>query len=67
MDWVDYGEIKKAVSLQMVIDQYGWQLRHAGPRVLRGKCPLPTHGSDKSKESFIATLDAGGGGGFRRF
>jgi hypothetical protein len=29
---------------------------------LRGKCPLPTHGSEKSKESFTATLTKGVGG-----
>jgi DNA primase len=29
---------------------------------LRGKCPLPSHGSEKSKESFTATLNKGVGG-----
>ncbi len=62
MDWVSFDEIKKTVSLKMVIERYGWPLRNGGPNVLRGKCPLPTHGSDKSKESFIATLDKGTGG-----
>ena len=62
MDWVSFDEIKRTVSLKMVIDRYGWKLRGGGPHVLRGKCPLPTHGSDKSKESFIATLDKGTGG-----
>jgi DNA primase len=62
MDWVSFDEIKKTVSLKMVIEHYGWPLRNGGVNVLRGKCPLPTHGSDKSKESFIATLDKGTGG-----
>src|ERR1017187_5166239 len=62
MDWVSFEEIKRLVSLQMVIDRYAWPLRKGGVNVLRGKCPLPTHGSDKSKESFIATLDKGIGG-----
>src|ERR1017187_9708818 len=62
MDYVRFDEIKKLVPLKMVIDHYGWQLRNAGPNVLRGKCMLPMHGSDKSKESFIATLDKGIGG-----
>ncbi len=62
MDWVSFDEIKKTVSLKMVIDRYGWPLRKGGVNVLRGKCPLPMHGSDKSKESFIATLDKGTGG-----
>jgi DNA primase len=62
MDWVSFEEIKRVVSLKMVIDRYGWPLRKGGLNVLRGKCPLPTHGSDRSKESFIATLDKGTGG-----
>jgi len=62
MEWVSFDEIKKAVTLAMVINRYGWQLRPAGPHVLRGRCPLPTHSSGESKESFIATLDKGAGG-----
>jgi DNA primase len=62
MGWVGFDEIKKAVSLEMVIKRYGWQLRRTGPSVLRGKCPLPSHTSKESKESFIATLDKGVGG-----
>jgi len=62
MDWVNFNEIKKTVSLQMVIDHYGIRLRHAGPNSLRGKCPLPTHSSKTSTESFTATLNKGVGG-----
>src|SRR6266849_4099509 len=62
MDWVSFDEIKKTVSLEMVINRYGWKLRRAGPSVLRGKCPLPSHTSKESTESFIATLDKGAGG-----
>ncbi len=62
MDWVSFDEIKKTVSLQMAIEHYGIRLRHAGPNTLRGKCPLPTHGSETSKESFTATLTKGVGG-----
>ncbi len=62
MDWVNFDEIKKTVTLQMVIDRYGWQLRRAGAHVLRGKCPLPSHSSEESRESFIATLNKGAGG-----
>lgn len=62
MDWVSFDEIKKTVSLQMALDHYGIQLRHAGPNVLRGKCPLPTHASKTSTESFTATLSKGVGG-----
>jgi DNA primase len=62
MDWVSFDEIKRTVSLQMVIERYGIPLRRVGSSILRGKCPLPTHNSEKSKESFTATLTKGVGG-----
>src|SRR5438477_11556924 len=62
MDWVSFDEIKKTVSLKMVIDRYGISLRRIGPDALRGKCPLPTHNSKGSTESFTATLSKGVGG-----
>jgi DNA primase len=62
MDWVSFDEIKKTVSLQMVIEHYRVPLRHAGPNTLRGKCPLPTHSSKQCTESFTATLSKGVGG-----
>jgi len=62
MDWVSFDEIKRRVTLRMVIDHYGIELRLVGPNTLRGKCPPPSHGSEKSKESFTATLNKGVGG-----
>jgi hypothetical protein len=62
MEWVSFDEIKKAVTLRMVIDRYGIRLKQVGPQTLRGRCPLPTHTSEKSRESFTATLDKGQGG-----
>src|SRR5580692_7968570 len=62
MDWVSFDEIKKVATLQMAIDHYGIQLRRANATTLRGTCPLPSHGSEKSKESFTATLTKGVGG-----
>jgi DNA primase len=62
MDWVSFDEIKKTVSLHMVIDHYGIPLRRVGPDTLRGKCPLPSHNSKTSAESFTATLSKGVGG-----
>src|SRR5450755_1504609 len=62
MDWVSFDEIKKTVSLQMVIERYGIALRRVGPNTLRGKCPLPSHNSETSKESFTATFTKGVGG-----
>ena len=62
MDWVSFDEIKRTVSLQMALDHYGIRLRHTAPNTLRGKCPLPTHASKTSTESFTATLSKGVGG-----
>ena len=62
MDWVSFDEIKKMVTLQMAIEHYGIPLRHVNAATLRGMCPLPSHGSEKSKESFTATLTKGVGG-----
>ncbi len=62
MDWVSFEEIKKTVPLAKAIEHYGIPLRRANAHSLRGKCPLPMHGSEKSKESFTATLNKGVGG-----
>src|SRR5665213_1210875 len=62
MDWVSFDEIKKTVTLQMAIGHYGIPLRRMNANTLRGKCPLPTHGSETSNESFTATLNKGVGG-----
>jgi DNA primase len=62
MDWVSFDEIKKTVTLEMAIQHYRIPLRRVKEGTLRGKCPLPTHGSEKSKESFTATLTKGVGG-----
>jgi DNA primase len=62
MDWVSFDEIKKTVTLQMAIERYGIPLRRVNANTLRGKCPLPAHGSETSNESFTATLTKGVGG-----
>ena len=62
MDCVSFEEIKKLVPLERVLDRYQFAPRRVGPNTLRGKCPLPTHGSEKSRESFTATLNKGVGG-----
>ena len=62
MDWVSFDEIKKTVTLQMAIEHYGIRLRRMNTNTLRGQCPLPTHGSETSNESFTATLTKGVGG-----
>lgn len=61
--WVNFDEIKKAVSLEMVLHHYRVELRQVGAGTLRGKCPLPMHGPDhKNRASFTATLTKGVGG-----
>jgi len=62
MDWVSFDEIKKTVSLETVIHHYGIPLRRVAANTLRGKCPLPSHSSKESRESFTATLTKGTGG-----
>lgn len=62
MTWVSFEEIKKRVTLHTVIEHYGLNLRRVTPDVFRGKCPLPMHGSEKSRDSFTATLSKGTGG-----
>jgi DNA primase len=48
--------------LEMVIQHYRIELRRVSATSLRGKCPLPMHGSDTSRASFTATLAKGVGG-----
>jgi DNA primase len=59
--WVDFETIKKTISLEMVLNHYRVELRRSGD-TLRGKCPLPTHGSKESRTSFTAALTKGVGG-----
>src|SRR5438105_11502366 len=44
-------------SMRSVLDHYRIQLRQVNPQSLRGKCPLPTHTSEQSKESFGVQLE----------
>src|SRR5579871_1317694 len=52
--FVDFKEIKQRVSIEDVLGRYGVQLRRVNQNSLRGRCPLPTHSSAKSAESFSA-------------
>lgn len=51
--WVDFKAVKKSVSMEMVLTRYGVQLRRISRDCLRGRCPLPTHQSRSSSQSFI--------------
>jgi len=50
--FVDFSLVKQRVSMEDVLDHYNIRLRRVNQNSLRGTCPLPTHSSEKSKESF---------------
>jgi DNA primase len=50
--FVDFREIKKQVGIEAVLSHYNVQLRRVNQHSLRGACPLPTHTSETSKDSF---------------
>jgi DNA primase len=53
---VDFRSIKQRIGIDPVLGRYGVKLRAGGPRTLRGPCPLPTHTSRQSRESFSVNL-----------
>lgn len=55
--FVDFRAIKQAVSIEQVLVRYGIELRRANQTSLRGKCPLPTHRSETSRDSFSVAVD----------
>jgi DNA primase len=54
--FIDFRTVKEHISIETVLHHYGvgGRLRRANKHTLRGTCPLPTHSSDTSKESFSA-------------
>jgi DNA primase len=54
--WVDFKEIKAAVTIDQVLAHYGVHLRPIGSTDLRGRCPLPTHTSSRSYDSLTVNL-----------
>ncbi len=50
--WVDFAAIKGSVDIKQVLDHYRVRLKRVRKEYLRGLCPLPTHGSAQSRESF---------------
>src|SRR5437773_1192188 len=51
--WVDFRAVKASVSMEMALANYGIMLRRLNGCYLRGRCPLPTHTSKHSAQSFI--------------
>jgi DNA primase len=52
----DFRSLKQRIPIDGVLARYGVKLRPAGPHTLRGPCPLPTHTSHQSRESFSVNL-----------
>jgi DNA primase len=54
--FVDFRAIKQTASMEAVLNRYNVRFRRSNQHSLRGMCPLPTHTSEKSKESFGVDL-----------
>jgi hypothetical protein len=52
----DFQSLKQRIPIDWVLAHYGVKLRPAGPHTLYGACPLPTHTSQQSRESFSVNL-----------
>jgi hypothetical protein len=50
--WVDFAALKGSVAIEQVLQHYRVRLKRVRKDYLRGLCPLPTHGSGQSRESF---------------
>jgi len=50
--WVNFAAIKESVDIEQVLEHYRVRLKRVRKNYLRGLCPLPTHGSQRSRESF---------------
>ena len=50
--WVDFRELRQSLSIEQVLTGYRVPLKRVGGHQLRGPCPLPTHGSERSRQSF---------------
>lgn len=50
--WVDFAAIKKGADIEQVLQHYRVRLKRVRKNYLRGLCPLPTHDSEQSRESF---------------
>lgn len=52
----DFRSIKQRIPIDALLARYGVKLRSVGPHNLCGPCPLPTHTSRKSRDSFSVNL-----------
>src|SRR5258707_8647626 len=56
VEWVDFKNVKAKVSMATVLSHYDVRLRRVGADEFRGKCPLPTHSSTSSNDSFSCSF-----------
>jgi hypothetical protein len=54
--WVNFKQLKADVAIEQVVAHYGVHLRRIGGTELRGRCPLPTHSSSRSRDSFAVNI-----------
>ena len=52
----DFKSLKQRIPIDHVLARYGVRLRRVGSHTLYGRCPLPTHTSRQSRESFSVNL-----------
>jgi len=50
--WVDFRQLRQSLDIEQVLISYHVPLERVGLHQLRGPCPLPTHSSERSRESF---------------
>jgi DNA primase len=55
-EWVDFKDVKGKVCMETVLCHYDVRLRRVGADRFRGKCPLPTHSSTSSNDSFSVSF-----------
>ncbi len=55
--WVDFRIIKASVSMETALGHYGVIVHRVNSCYLRGRCPLPTHTSKNSAQSFIVNVE----------
>jgi DNA primase len=55
-EWIDFKSVQAKVSMETILSHYDVRLRRVGTDELRGKCPLPTHSSARSNDSFSVSF-----------
>ena len=53
--WVIFRQVKTDVAIEQVLQRYAVRMRRIGGE-LRGPCPLPTHTSRRSRDSFSVSI-----------